>query len=57
MRDLQADRLSRSTGFVVRSSPQQSGGPKGMMAATISAGAIAMIGAHMNRNLCALPGT
>src|SRR5665213_350367 len=47
----------RQTGLVVSSSPQQSGGPKGMIAATISAGAIAMMGAHMKRNLWALGGT
>ena len=37
--------------------PQHSDGPNGMIAETMRAGAIAMTGAHMNRNLCALPGT
>src|SRR5580698_9567953 len=47
----------RQLGLVLSSSPQQSGGPKGMIAATISAGAIALMGAHMKRNLCAFEGT
>ena len=34
-----------------------SDGPKGMMAETMRAGAMAMMGAHMKRNLCALLGT
>ena len=44
-------RSSRSAG------PSTAAAPNGMIAATISAGAIARIGASVNRNLCALPGT
>ena len=39
------------------SCPRQSDDPNGTIALTIRAGAIAMIGAHMNRNLCAFEGT
>ena len=59
MRDqLRAGAQEVSYGMPVASvrCPQQSDGPNGMIAATMSGGAIAMIGAHMNRNLWAWEG-